>query len=54
MTKASISLQELRWRIYRKAKADFGWKRWSREEMPESSTGAIGYMPCCEENRKAV
>jgi|MudIll2142460700_1097286.scaffolds.fasta_scaffold1397142_1 hypothetical protein len=54
MTKASGSLQELKRKIYSKVKADFGWKRWSREEMPESSTGTIGYMPCCEENRKAV
>ena len=31
MIKASIDLQDLRRRIYLKAKADtFGWKRWSR------------------------
>jgi len=54
MTKASISLRELKWKIYSKVKADFGWKRWSREVMPESSSGPIGTMPCCEENRKAV
>ncbi len=29
MTAASISLQDLRRRLYVKAKADFGWKRWS-------------------------
>jgi hypothetical protein len=30
MTKAPISLQELRRRIYRKAKSDsIGWRRWS-------------------------
>jgi len=31
MRKASVSLQDLRRRMYAKAKADFGWKRWSRE-----------------------
>ena len=31
MIKAPISLQDLRRRIYVKAKADFGWKRWSRQ-----------------------
>jgi len=29
MTTASISLQDLRRRLYVKAKAGFGWKRWS-------------------------
>ncbi len=29
MTKAPVDLQDLRRRIYAKAKADFGWKRWS-------------------------
>ena len=44
MTKASISLQELRRKIYNKAKTEkhrrfwkklkgFGWKRWSREDI---------------------
>ena len=31
MIKASISLQELRRKIYLKAKSDFGWNRWSRD-----------------------
>ena len=31
MTKAPVSLQELRKRIYIKAKADFGWDRWSSQ-----------------------
>ncbi len=32
MTKASINLQDLRRRIYVKAKAEgFGWNRWSRK-----------------------
>jgi hypothetical protein len=31
MTKAPISLQELRRRIYRKAKSDVGWRRRSNE-----------------------
>ena len=30
MIKASINLQELRRKIYLKAKSDFGWNRWSR------------------------
>jgi hypothetical protein len=30
MTTASISLQDLRRKIYVKAKAGFGWNRWSR------------------------
>ena len=30
MTKKSISLQDLRRKIYLKAKSDFGWNRWSR------------------------
>jgi len=30
MIKASISLQDLRRKIYLRAKADFGWDRWSR------------------------
>jgi len=30
MIKTPISLQDLRRRIYVKAKADFGWKRWNR------------------------
>ena len=29
LTMASISLQDLRRRLYVEAKADFGWKRWS-------------------------
>ena len=31
MIKASINLQDLRKRIFIKAKVDFGWNRWSRE-----------------------
>ncbi len=31
MIKVSINLQDLRKRIFIKAKADFGWNRWSRE-----------------------
>jgi len=31
MIKASMNLQDLRKRIFIKAKADFGWNRWSRE-----------------------
>ncbi len=30
MRKTPISLQDLRRGIYAKAKADFGWQRWSR------------------------
>jgi RNA-directed DNA polymerase len=30
MTKTSGSLQDLRRGIYVKAKAEFGWKRWTR------------------------
>jgi RNA-directed DNA polymerase len=30
MTKTPIELQDLRRKIYTKAKADFGWDRWSR------------------------
>jgi len=36
MTKAPINLQELRRRIYRKAKSDkssVGWRRWSNEYL---------------------
>ena len=33
MIKAPIELQDLRRKIYIKAKADFGWKRWSRESL---------------------
>ena len=33
MIKPSIDLQELRKRMYLKAKAEFGWKRWSRQWM---------------------
>jgi hypothetical protein len=29
MTAVPISLQDLQRRLYVKAKADFGWKRWS-------------------------
>ena len=29
MTAAPIGLQDLQRRLYVKAKADFGWKRWS-------------------------
>jgi hypothetical protein len=28
---ASIGVQDLRRRLYAKAKSDFGWKRWSRQ-----------------------
>ena len=35
MIKASINLQDLRKRIFIKAKADFGWNRWSREWLYE-------------------
>ena len=31
MIKASISLQELRRKIYLKAKSGFGWNRWSKD-----------------------
>ena len=33
MIKAPISLQELRRRIYRKAKSSVGWRRWSNEYL---------------------
>ena len=33
MTKAPINLQELRRRIYRKAKSEIGWRRWSNEYL---------------------
>ncbi len=36
MIKAPISLQDLRRRIYVKAKADFGWKRWSSRWLYDS------------------
>jgi hypothetical protein len=35
MTEAPISLQDLRRRIYVRAKADFGWKRWSMARLHE-------------------
>ena len=48
MIKASISLQELRRRIYNKAKT-VGWKKWSREViytiyLPESNSKSIGHI----------
>ena len=33
--KTPISLQDLRRRIYVKAKADFGWTRWNRAGLHE-------------------
>ncbi len=36
MTKAPVDLQDLRRRVYVKAKAEFGWKRWSRRWMYEA------------------
>ncbi len=36
MIKAPVDLQDLRRRIYVKAKAEFGWKRWSRRWMYEA------------------
>ncbi len=30
---ASITVQDLRRRLYLKAKSEFGWKRWSRERL---------------------
>jgi hypothetical protein len=33
MTKTPIGLQELRRRIYRKAKSSVGWRRWSNEYL---------------------
>jgi hypothetical protein len=38
MRKASIKLQELRRKIYSKAKAEKGWRRWSREDIYVIST----------------
>jgi RNA-directed DNA polymerase len=35
MIKAPISLQDLRRRIYVKAKAEIGWKRWSKRWLYE-------------------
>ena len=35
MIKAPVDLQDLRRRIYVKAKAEFGWKRWSRRWLCE-------------------
>jgi hypothetical protein len=35
MTTPSISLQDLRRRVYVTAKADFGWKRWSTAWLHE-------------------
>jgi len=35
MTKTPISLQDLRRRIYRKAKSDIGWRRWSNVYLYE-------------------
>ena len=35
MIKASMNLQDLRKRIFIKAKTDFGWNRWSRECLYE-------------------
>jgi hypothetical protein len=43
MTKASSSLQDLRRGIYVKAKADFGWKRWSRRGLYETLGLFNGY-----------
>ncbi len=36
MIKTPVDLQDLRRRIYVKAKAEFGWKRWSRRWMYEA------------------
>ena len=33
MIKAPMGLQELRRRIYRQAKSDIGWWRWSNENL---------------------
>ena len=54
MIKASISLQDLRRKIYLKAKSDktwrfcrgFGWNRWSRawSKGPESAANLIGLI----------
>jgi len=33
MRKTPIGMQELRRKIYSKVKTDFGWKRWSREDI---------------------
>ena len=38
MRKASIGLQELRRKIYSKAKTEKGWRRWSREDIYVIST----------------
>ena len=37
MKKTSIGPRELRRKIYSKAKAGFGWKRWSREDSCDLS-----------------
>ncbi len=36
MIKAPVDLRDLRRRIYVKAKAEFGWKRWGRRWMYEA------------------
>ena len=38
MRKTSIGLQELRRKIYSKAKTEKGWRRWSREDIYVIST----------------
>ena len=49
MIKASINLQDLRKRIFIKAKANFGWNRWSREWLYEDlglyGDYGIRYLP---------
>ncbi len=49
MTKAPIGLQDLRRRIYAKAKAepsrsDFGWKRWSSRWLYEAREESVSSM----------
>jgi hypothetical protein len=57
MIKASVSLHELRRKIYSKAKADSagsGGVGKRSISLPESNSRPIGYRLCCEEDRKAV
>ena len=54
MTKPSIGLQDLRRRIYLKAKADqkgFGWKRWSRQKLYDRLGLNTGSSICRKRSR---
>jgi len=54
MTKAPIRLQDLRRRLYIQAKADFGWKRWSREWLYGTLGLFSGYRVSYQPSASAV